>query len=376
MDTPIIMSQALQPSHSFVQRPAFSLEIIIAKDITPLMSYQFFERFQREKRWRSEPAEDKREEKIQRTSLVQRGSAIINGKQARLDRYLASSDDINLVGVYGMDVDPQNQLWFSTNHLGIVHKLDEDFNLLDQYYPLDDDQIRPRIKNFRRIKFQGSDAYITDAKGALHIFGLPDCSYLRTVNLSPGKESSVYYPGELILHKGNIIIGCDYGGGYAGSNNRGELQDYRIQVVNPKDWSVRNIFLKGAWRMLEHSGSLYLISDERNRKNRKKTGKGDLFIAKLDEDFQPEEAKICRVPVYRETVVDRKGTLCTVATIYNRARDEYEPTFIAAKLEGEVFVEEKIPFWMNPICFDKENNLIGLVYGQSKLIAIKCRVEY
>src|SRR3989344_5410292 len=134
---------ALPIADAIAAEPEITLEFMLARLITPIMSHDFYGRFRQLRQAPSRQVAHQPQGGLEHLAVLPfttllPPSAIAHGTAIGLRRHAYHEDDINLVGVYGMNVDEQGNIWFSTNHLSIVHKMDSEFNLLEQYMPKDD----------------------------------------------------------------------------------------------------------------------------------------------------------------------------------------------------------------------------------------------
>lgn len=219
-----------------------TLELICARDITPIMSrsYAHWHRNYGRRHEQEKEASPLVPDEHGFTTIPVRGDL---------------SDEVNLIGVYGMTINSDDHVWFSTNHLGLVHELDEQFKVVQQY------DGSPIIHNFRDIRFKGKRAYVTDAglagdKGMLHVFSMPGFNHEQTITLGELHHPS---PDGIYFHRDMIVIdaGCSK-----------EVPSIGLFIVNPSDGSTRHVVLRDVSSVFEHRRRIYAIPaspDERTK---------------------------------------------------------------------------------------------------------------
>ncbi len=277
----------------------------------------------------------------------------------------------NLDGVRGMTIDKStDHVWFGTNHLGLVHELDEDFNLREQY--------DPQVGNFRKIRFIGNNAYVTDANGSLESFRMPGFVHQHTLgDLSIGYR---FHPDHIAFNDGKIFVG----------SGKSETADpsYPVCIIDPDSLKiVGRKTLKDASVIFDLHGKLYALSSVS-----KVLAPKPREIFRLGNDLRIEGSVPVNIPgispAGNENVyVDNRGVAYVARNVYDHAKGCSSPWLIAFDVKtgnnlGSVKLREKSliserDFFINPICFDNRGNLVGLLSrDDKKLFGVKYEVQY
>ncbi len=367
-----------------------SLEFMLARELTPIMSRHYSlaaEQRMRERNSKANPARaiiQKLFSSPAKTSIqLQKNDLVF---QESLNSFLvprsALSSDINLIGVYGMGIDPEtNHWWYGTNHLGIIHELDEQFNLVNRYSP-------KCVVNFRDIAFHHNKAYVADAgclsEQALHMFALPNFTYEKSIVLEDGY--SFCTPDRIFFDEEKVILG-----GQSNGRSCKKLDTYRIQWVDVHTETVNAIKVEGLHTIFQHENQFYGMTDFRDKADLLKPGyskSGIRFLTKLDPQYRPTE-HVVEIQHPTSTIcsgnniyVDRRGTLFQSGSIYNKQNDTFESHLICSTVEGKLLRIQKLhpTLHIGPMVFNRENNLIVLLHyypkEDNRLIAVKYKVVY
>ena len=357
-----------------------SLELLLARDITPLLSV-------------SNPdlpyAKASGEHTFAAPSL---------DSNLLLPNEFLPKDITVFVGVMGMTIDQNTgHIWWSYNHGGhYIHEMDALFRHVQSHEPkkqepdfflrkLRDEEEIPVSENFRDICFTGEgsqyNGFILDSWGgyfhrsrsAVHILQMPGFAYQQTVSLL--RNCAEY----IVPHNGMLLL-CDHDTiGGSGTN---------VSLYDPEtNKEIGHFRLEKIGSLFSANGILQGICQESftygNSEKTKYTlvtidnsGKGIRKKPLATTNFASGRGYLDR------TMLRHPSGILFFAGYGQLANEKnYERTLEIFAPDGTSLAATHIPYSLHTACFDAEGNLVGLaiVYDEQKrvhLMGVKYAVHY
>ncbi len=345
--------------------PKMGLETILLKEVTEVTSQRFFRR-------RSNVANDFGSFMQMKwdTLFWPKEVTMLLGPDDTLRLRERLPADVCVGGVYGMNVDSNNHVWFASNQSSLIHKFDERLDLIEQYTPRYEGLSHQLVYNYRDIGFRNGKVYILDAgligcimmgfphsvslKPAIHIFSFPEFIY----------EHSSYF--DLPMLYSAKKIGFAEKGILIGSKpNTNMVQKYRIDMMDFGE-CVKEIEIGN---MIDSFFSEKMLHGFVEKEDTEREGGGvKKYMVLFDMEGTRQNAKGIDLPLQERIdqdlpiIKNRQDTFFCLSRGYGEKCQglQYWGNVIdmGGNIHGRVAIEQGTKIYA--LCFDTEDRLVVL----------------